>query len=299
VMIVVSALCYSQIFRYPSGIVNSWIAYRNFWFRGTGHSVHSYPFTEYIRRLLFFRLDKGPVFTEGFIFLLAAYSFIRICIRKHHVPVWQVFLAFYTVLLTLIYGLIPYKTPWLALNFWLGWTLMAASGLSFIANGSSRRVRPILTILCFAGILHLFGQSVLVNGKMASDQKNPWVYAHPDQSIDTIRQTLCALAGKSSEGKEMSIQIFYPEHEYWPLPWMLRDFHRIGWSDHVRFDEGSAPIILIAPELESDLIRKLYEVPPPGQRDLYLPLFPEPVALRPGALLEGYIKKEMADALEK
>jgi len=35
------------------------------------------------------------------------------------------FLAFYALFLAVIYSLIPYKTPWLALNFWLPITLFA------------------------------------------------------------------------------------------------------------------------------------------------------------------------------
>jgi len=40
--------------------------------------------------------------------------------------------------------------------------------------------------------------------------------------------------------------------------------------------------------MEPALTRRLYEVPPPGQRDLYMNLFDQPVELRPGVELRGY-----------
>ena len=38
-------------------------------------------------------------------------------------------LAYYGLLIAVIYSLIPYKTPWLALNLWLPLTLFAASAV--------------------------------------------------------------------------------------------------------------------------------------------------------------------------
>jgi len=74
-------------------------------------------------------------------------------------------------------------------------------------------------------------------------------------------------------------------------------------------DEGkSAPIILIQPPLEEALMRKLYELPPPGQKELYMHLFDQvgreiKMELRPGVENEneirGFVAKSLWDRFEQ
>ncbi|MCH8219047.1 MAG: hypothetical protein IH892_19990, partial [Planctomycetes bacterium] len=51
-------------------------------------------------------------------------------------------------------------------------------------------------------------------------------------------------------------------------------------------------------EVEAQLVERLYERRPPGQRELYLPLFERTVQLRPGVELRAYIRKGLYDQLE-
>jgi hypothetical protein len=53
-----------------------------------------------------------------------------------------------------------------------------------------------------------------------------------------------------------------------------------------------APLIILNTGLEPALIHELYVERPPGQRDLYLPLFDHAIFLRPGIEFSGYIKKD-------
>jgi hypothetical protein len=70
-------------------------------------------------------------------------------------------------------------------------------------------------------------------------------------------------------------------------------------------DEGkSAPIILIQPPLEEELIRKLFELPPPGQKELYMHLFDEngreiKMELRPEVEIRGFVSKSLWDRHER
>jgi hypothetical protein len=75
----------------------------------------------------------------------------------------------------------------------------------------------------------------------------------------------------------------------WPLPWYLRDFSRVGWWNGVSDEAESAPVVLLTPDMEPALVRKLYELPPPGERELYVSLFDRPVELRPQVELRGYV----------
>jgi hypothetical protein len=56
-----------------------------------------------------------------------------------------------------------------------------------------------------------------------------------------------------------------------------------------------APLILATPDMEPALVRKLYELPPPGQRELYMNIFERPVELRPQVEIRGYAAKSLWD----
>jgi hypothetical protein len=47
--------------------------------------------------------------------------------------------------------------------------------------------------------------------------------------------------------------------------------------------------------MEPDLVRKLYDLPPPGERELYMTAFDRPLELRPRVELRGYAAKELWD----
>ena len=54
-------------------------------------------------------------------------------------------------------------------------------------------------------------------------------------------------------------------------------------------------IIIAAAEMEGDVLKKLYEFPPPGKRNLYLPIERSYMELRPQVELRGYVVKELWD----
>ncbi len=57
----------------------------------------------------------------------------------------------------------------------------------------------------------------------------------------------------------------------------------------------AAPVILAAPSVEAAVLEKLYELPPPGEKYLYVPLFESYTEIRPTVEIRGYITKELWD----
>ncbi|MED5453355.1 MAG: hypothetical protein VX961_02380, partial [Verrucomicrobiota bacterium] len=95
------------------------------------------------------------------------------------------------------------------------------------------------------------------------------------------------------------IQVYCPENDYWPLPWYLRD-NQVEYGSSVSEETQPAPIIIIQPSMEDDLMRKLYELPPPGQRELYMHLFyniddgtVDVMELRPSVELVGFVSRSL------
>ena len=69
-------------------------------------------------------------------------------------------------------------------------------------------------------------------------------------------------------------------------------------------ESESAPVILIQPSLEEALMRKLFELPPPGQKELYMHLFDQhgretKMELRPGVEIRGFVVKSLWDRYEQ
>ena len=96
----------------------------------------------------------------------------------------------------------------------------------------------------------------------------------------------------------MAVDI-YSRENLWPLPWYLRDYPNVHWWREVPAEGQPAPILLASPSMEPDLIRKLYEAPPPGERVLYMQMFPEYVELRPGVEVRGYVSKLLWDQMDR
>jgi len=58
-------------------------------------------------------------------------------------------------------------------------------------------------------------------------------------------------------------------------------------------------VILVSPDRERDLLERLYESPPPGERPLYVPLFDRPMFLRPGVEIRGYVTLDLSNRMQK
>ncbi|NUO82623.1 TIGR03663 family protein [candidate division KSB1 bacterium] len=296
---VISALFFSSFFSNPSGIIDSWLTFKTYLNRAGEHGWHLHPWYRYFKWLLYTNYVNRPLWSEAFIVALAFIG-TAVALRGHNIagcnPALLRCLAIYTIALTIIYALIPYKTPWNLLGFFHGMILLAAFGAVWLVQAQSKKWwRVSVTTILVLGGAQLAWQSYQSNFKYHSDASNPYVYAHPTTEVFTIVQRVREMASAHPDGQKMYVQVICPEDDYWPLPWYLRDFPNIGWWNHVDEQAPSASLILASPKVERALVRKLYEMPPPGKRELYVPLFDDYIELRHGVELRGYVTKELWD----
>ncbi len=171
--------------------------------------------------------------------------------RKITAPV---FIAIYAATITCIYSVIPYKTPWLALNFWLPMCLLAGMAvvrilelpLSPAARGS----------LLFAGV-------VLAVAMVRDDRcrvfrfpiadGNPYAYAHTGENLLELPPRLEQLARQEKLAQPL---IAVVASDPWPLPWYLRKFSRVGFWQPGQ-DAGAADFFITSPEAAEKLGDKL------------------------------------------
>ena len=101
------------------------------------------------------------------------------------------------------------------------------------------------------------------------------------------------------EGYNVPVEVVFPGHDYWPLPWYLRKFPNTGYYSEVDFSKPAAPIIILHVSAENNLVEKLYALPPPGERYLYVPLSNKYMELRPGVEMQVYLRLDVWDLINK
>jgi predicted membrane-bound mannosyltransferase len=173
---------------------------------------------------------------------------------------------------------------------------IAVAELTSILQSHRAKAIGLAAIIVF-GVASPLAQAYLLNTRYDSVPSNPYVYAHTARDVFLVRDKVQAVAAVHPKGKALYVQVVCPEADYWPLPWYLRDFTSVGYWSQVDINAPPGDVILAKPQLEPDLIRLLYEIPLPGSKPLYMPLLPSGTRLRPGVELNGYVRKDLWDAL--
>ncbi len=295
--IFVSILFYSSFFSNNGGIFDSLKTFTNYFTKAGANSDHIHPWFYYLKLLLYSNNDK-IFFSEIFLFLFSLIGIYFSFFSKNENRGFTIFkfLSLFSLLQLFVYSAIPYKTPWLALNFWIGFLILAAFGITRIYFILDRKASKIIITSFVALILfHNLWQTYNTNYKYPYQPENPFTYSQATLDVVTLAQRITDIADFIPEEKNILIDVVAPGSDYWPLPWYLRKFKNIAYDYQVRDDIFHFPIIISLPDYENDIIQKLYTIPPPGQKNLYVPLFDEYLELRPGVELRGYIQKDVID----
>jgi uncharacterized protein (TIGR03663 family) len=303
--VIVSALFYSSFFANPGGIFDSFRTYGAYFDRAGNNTLHIHPWYYYLKMIMYSRYGDGPIWTEALIVLLAVVGFISVMTKKGlsfaNIHLLR-FITFYTLVLTVVYSAVPYKTPWCMLGFLHGMILLAGVGAVVLVRLVPNVLpRLIVILLLIEACLHLGWQAYLGSHKFYADSRNPYVYAHPTPEVFTIVRRVEDIARVHEDGKQMHIQVICPEDDYWPLPWYLRSFSNIEWWNKVADDVPSAQLIIASDKVQEALTNKLYALTPLEERQMYLFLFDEPyyVWLRPKVKLMGFVRKDLWDLYQQ
>jgi len=275
------------------------LAYTTYFQRSYQNQLHIHPWYYYLDILTWMEGFEKLTWNEDIIVVLAGFGFIFAVANKHNLPLNRSllrFIAFYTLTMIIVYSAIPYKTPWSMLGFLHVMILLAGVAIAVLIKISVDRWQKLLLgvvlVLCFIAqpVQAYFGSY-----RYYADTSNPYVYAHPVTDVFEITERIEEIARVHPDGRNVYIQVICPDGDYWPLPWYLRGFANVGWWSKVDEDMPSAPVIIASPSAEPALLKKLYELPPPGQKNLYVPLFDSYTELRPTIELRGYVTKELWD----
>ena len=262
----VFVVLYSSFFtNFPQGIYDA-LKSLSIWTK-TGFTMEFYPKYAYV----------DWMFREEWPFLLAA-------VAGTAVAVWNAprgfacFAGIWAAGLFAAYTLIPYKEPWLALNFTIPAAVAAGYGAAHVWERASgdRLLAVRLAAAAACGIL--LYQTIHLNFVRYDDQAEPYVYMHTTREVNGLVGDVRAMALLTRAGNKMAIAIMAPE--YWPLPWYLRDFKNTGYWG--RIVDTDAPVVIGSKEQTSELFSRL-------GADYH---FTEACNLRPGVTLVLFTKRQ-------
>lgn len=138
------------------------------------------------------------------------------------------FIAYYLIFVYVLYSGIPYKTPWLALNFWLPMALLAGLTAQTMWNALAKYSAGRVACIAVAGvavvlIAHDTRQRVF---RDPAGEKNPYAYAQTSEDLLGLPTELAWLV--QQEGLS-SPRIAVIAADPWPLPWYLRQYSQVGY----------------------------------------------------------------------
>lgn len=244
----VAALLFTSFFTHAEGFRDAW---RALWLGANraGHGDHAQPWFTYLS-MLTWNTQAGRYWSEGGI-LVFALAAIPVAWgnrnRSTGFGTCARFLSGYTLFLGIALSIIPYKTPWLACGFWHGATVLAGLGAaSLIGPGRSHTVRLLSVGLIVTVCANLAFQTRQLSTTYSADPRNPYNYVQTSRDLERLPARLNAVASAHPAGPDLMIKVVVPD--YWPLPWVLRDFPNCGYWEQPPLDLR-ADVLLIRSDL--------------------------------------------------
>jgi uncharacterized protein (TIGR03663 family) len=288
----VAFLLFSSLLQNSGGFWDSILSFKVYFVRAGEGGFHVHPWYYYLQTIALSKPKAGPLWSEGIILILALAG-CAAAWKK-----WPAggtegrfpgFLVFYTALSTAAYSLIPYKTPWNVLPFYIGFILLAGVGLSAVFDACRGPLCRLPVALAFAAaFLHLGIQSWRANFVYPADPRNPYVYAQTSPDFLKLVRRVEEIASHHPEQRSILVKVIAGPYETWPLPWYLRSFDRVGyWTSAEEAGEpGSPPLIVTSAEEAAKLEAAL--------NTMYLSEYYE---LRPGLLLALHVREDVWESV--
>jgi uncharacterized protein (TIGR03663 family) len=270
VFVFLNVLFYSSFFTNSQGISDALKTF-DIW-RKTGQTAHVHPPFTYFLWLV---RQEGPL-----LFLGVIGAGLVVLKPKNSVALFGALWAFGLIA---AYSLIPYKTPWLVLNFVIPLALIAGYVVQMIYELDRGQIRVVATVLFIAVAVSTY-QSIDLNfiNYDNDDTYYVYVYAHTRRGTLDLVRNIEQIAAEGA-GTQTGITIVSPD--YWPLPWYLRDYRRAAYFGRIA---ASSEQLIIAnesqkTEMETNFGHVYRQVPSKAQDGSF--------ELRPGVRLLLYTRR--------
>lgn len=274
-------LLYSSFLRYPGGLLDAVSALSIYLERGVqpgGHVESSF----YYLRILAWSSSGGLAWTEALVLVLAAAG-IAHAVAARESAFWPLYLCLYSLVTTVLFSAIPYKTPWNLLPFYTGLVLMAGVGMAaLVERARSRTTRVLFAIVVVAAGAQLSTQSRRASFVYPADARNPYAYAQTSTDFVRLASRVHDLAARHPDGRAMLVKVVAGPYEQWPFPWYARDMSRVGYWNRAAeaWPLDGTPVIIASADNAGAVEAAV--------GDRYVSEF---YGLRPGVLLKLYVER--------
>ncbi|MCC4769051.1 TIGR03663 family protein [Methanosarcina sp. DH2] len=174
------------------------------------------------------------------------------------------FLCYWALTSLLLYSYLQEKVPWLVVHIILPFGLLAGALLGEVFSRDTEGGKPKQanysgkTSTLLAGILALtllifIGQCISVNYYRSMEPTELITYT---QASPEIRELMEKIEGFDRRPETLRLYVVDPNQLYWPLPWYLRDYEKIGYSS--KLPESSKYDAIIVP-ISYDMYREIPE----------------------------------------
>lgn len=277
----VFVLFYSSLFTHFQGVADAFKSFE-FWAR-TGSEQHVRPWYRYLEWLFTEEAPLVVLAATG-----AAVAIFKAAIYKaadkaangetagrKRSDRFALFAALWLTGIITAYSLVPYKTSWLMLNFIIPLAINAGYAVNKIYERSAKLAA---LVLIFSASLSA-SRMVSLNFFRYDDAAYAYVYAHTGREMLGLVKEIERQAARQATGRETTVAVMSPD--YWPLPWYLRDYKRVGYYGRVVATDDALVIGSAeqGPGLETSLANR-YEM---------VADYP----LRPGVTLVLYARKDL------
>ncbi|MFM9905826.1 MAG: glycosyltransferase family 39 protein [Pyrinomonadaceae bacterium] len=272
VFIYITVLFFSSFFTYGEGVSKAFEAY-SIWTK-TGSKDHT-------QNGVFAYIKWGVKVETPLLVLSALGAGIALLRVKHR---FAIFTAFWAFGLFAAYMIIPYKTPWLALSFYLPMCIIAGYGINeLVASKNLASKISGIVLAAFATVL-LGYQTYDLNFVRYDDEEMGYVYAHTKRPLLGLVAKIEYYAGKSGKGKDATIEIVSPD--YWPMTWYLNEYGHANF--HGQLVDANTSEMIVAKKNDQDgaVIQKY------SAHYKFVDVWP----LRPGVDLMLLVRKDLADS---
>jgi uncharacterized protein (TIGR03663 family) len=267
VAVLIFLVLYSSFFGNPGGVLDAIKAFK-FWAR-TGGQQHSHPWSAYL--IWLWREEPLLLVLAGLSVLLAAWK-----VEKAFV----VFATLWSVGMLVAYSMIPYKTPWLTLNFIIPMAIGVGGASDVVYEGLKPRARIAAALLLGAALVFSTIQCLRLNFYNYDDDRHPYVYAHTQREFLGLVDDVDDAANRAGTGEATAIAVTSPD--YWPLPWYLRRYTSVGYFG--KMTNNGAAIVIGSEAQQQELDQDL--------GDAYVRV--GSYTLRPGVVLVLYTRRYLA-----
>ena len=194
-----------------------------------------------------------------------------------------IFASIYSVALVALYSMIPYKTPWCALQILPGLVLVVTLGpflfIRALHNTYENKLQPHHNgkrlwgkIWCCMAFLVIYGSALTCNIKedihinRDPDSKDiPYNYASASPQVKDLASLIIdKIASSQPPTANCFTAVALPPEDTWPLPFYLRTIRdKVGyWTQFGELEAlaglGAKPSVVVVPAEEGHLVQPLF-----------------------------------------